>query len=91
MHRPVTAESASSNLVVLAWNKKMSEPLKSNHHLFSCPEIRAKLVEIFGEPKSDEDHRRLHAEVGKCWRAMPQYLIDHELHKKIHSKEKGES
>lgn len=64
----------------------MSEPLQSNHHLFTCGEIRDKLVEIFGEPKTDEEHRRLHEEVGKCWRQMPQYLIDHQLHKKIHSK-----
>jgi len=63
----------------------MSEPLESNHHLFTCGEIRKKLVQIFGEPKTDEDHRRLHAEVGKCWRRMPQYKISHKLHKRIHA------
>lgn len=62
----------------------MNEPEKSKHHLFTCGEIRAKLVQIFGKPVSDEDHLRLHREISKCWRQMPIYLIDHQLHKKIH-------
>lgn len=64
----------------------MGEPLESKHHLFSYYEIRAKLIEIFGEPKSDEDYRKLSEEAKKCKKMMPIYKIDHQLHKSIHGK-----
>lgn len=61
--------------------------MRSDHHLFTMPEIRAKLVQIFGEPKTDEEHRRLHHEMRKCHSQMPVYTIDHKLHERIHRDE----
>lgn len=60
------------------------EPDTSLHHLFTRPEIRAKLVEIFGEPKTMQEQVQLDAEVEKCHGKIPKYRINHNLHKRIH-------
>ncbi len=63
------------------------EPTHSRHHLFSKPEIRAKLIEVFGEPKTPEEHRFIDEETMRVWKKMPKYLIDHQHHKRIHGQE----
>lgn len=63
-----------------------TEPRLSEHHLFTYQEIRAKIVQIFGEPRTDEEHIRIQEETSKAWKQMPKYLIPHELHKRIHGK-----
>lgn len=61
------------------------EPVMSNHHLFTRPEIRAKLIQIYGEPVTEADHRRIQRLVEQCHRRIPTFKIDHALHKSIHS------
>jgi len=70
---------------------KASEPEKSQHHLFTYHEVRQKLVQVFGEPITDQEHRQLHKEIFRVRKLMPKYLIDHELHKRIHKPPQSES
>ena len=60
---------------------------KSKHHLFTYHEIRIKLVEILGEPKTDAEHFALHKEIKRVRKLIPIYKIDDDLHKKIHENE----
>lgn len=64
----------------------IQHPGSSTHHLFTCPEIRAKLVEVFGHPISDNDHEWLHAEVRRIHRQMPTFDIDTDRHREIHKR-----
>lgn len=59
----------------------------SKHHLFTYYEVRKKLVQIWGEPQSSEDHEKLHNEIKCIRKIMPIYEIDNELHIKIHKEE----
>lgn len=67
------------------------QPLKpgtSRHHLFTRPEIRAKLVQIYGEPSTLEDSEWLAREVDRVHRHIPIYPIDQQLHRDIHKQPK---
>jgi protoporphyrinogen oxidase len=57
---------------------------KSKHHLFTYHEIRKKLIQVLGEPVTNEDHVKLQAEIRKVHKKMPVYLIDHDKHMAIH-------
>jgi arginine repressor len=58
----------------------MDEPKVSKHHLFTKEEIREKLKQFM--PEVTESCVR------RVWKEMPVFLIDHELHKKIHGQKK---
>lgn len=68
---------------------ELLKPGKSRHHLFSYPEIRAKLVELHGNPVTDEDHKWLHREVRRIHSKMPIYRLDAEFHRAIHLNDKA--
>lgn len=58
--------------------------MKTKHHLFSHYQVRKALVSVFGEPKTEEEHNRLHAEMRKVRKAMPTYDLNEEQHKRLH-------
>lgn len=66
---------------------KIKKQGPSKHHLFTYHEVRARLVEVFGQPVSDEDHRFLHKEIRKFRNKMPLYGLSYDRHKEIHSQE----
>lgn len=59
----------------------------NKHHLFSRREIRAKLIEILGDPKSDADLNYLKNEINWAHKLIPRYKISKESHRLIHIKE----
>jgi len=61
----------------------------SKHHLFTYYEVRKKLTQIWGEPITEEDHQKIHAEIKRVRKIMPLYEINDELHKKIHKEDGG--
>ena len=65
----------------------MEEPEFSVHHLFTYSEIRAKLVQMWGWPETNEEHTRLQNEMKLIQKIIPKYRIPHSLHKKIHNME----
>jgi len=60
------------------------KPGNSKHHLFTYPEIRAKLVQVYGQPFSDDDHVWLQKETRRLHRQMPTVMIDEDFHKQLH-------
>lgn len=56
----------------------------NNHHIFTHPEIRNKLIEILGEPQTPDDEKYLEAEVKFVWNRIPRYKLDKNKHKVIH-------
>ena len=52
----------------------------NNHHLFNKKEIRDNLVKVVGEPKTDEEHNKLHKLVMKIWKGTPKFKIDEKQH-----------
>lgn len=52
----------------------------NNHHLFNKKEIRNNLLKVFGEPKTQEEHRKLNNIMMKIWNGMPQFKIDEIQH-----------
>ena len=62
------------------------EKMKTKHHLFTKRDVRAKLIEIMGAPKTDIEHTYLSQEVKWAWGMMPKYKIDDVRHRLIHSK-----
>jgi hypothetical protein len=56
----------------------------SKHHLFTYHEVRERLVQIHGKPKTDQDHAWLHTEIKKFRAAMPLYGLCEEFHAEIH-------
>lgn len=63
---------------------KPLHPGNSKHHLFTYHEVRARLVEIHGKPKTEADHEWLHAEIRRFRAAMPLYGLCEEFHRTIH-------
>lgn len=56
----------------------------SKHHLFDYYEVRDKLVELFGNPKNDEEHKILHDRIKQCMNNIPVFVIDEKKHKEVH-------
>lgn len=63
---------------------------ESVHHLFSYFEIRRAVVDIFGDPKSEEEHLDLHKKIKDAFKQMPLYVIKKEHHSQIHTKRKSQ-
>ncbi|MCK4814918.1 hypothetical protein KA005_04035 [bacterium] len=63
---------------------EIKHPGNSRHHLFSYYEIRDKLIEIFGEPKTDEEHIFIQKKTTKIRSRMPLYGLSDEFHQEIH-------
>lgn len=59
---------------------------EDRHHLFSMTEIRIRLMEIFGEPKTLEEKKFLRQETRKVHRNMPLYIIQRSRHEAIHKR-----
>jgi hypothetical protein len=59
---------------------------EDRHHLFSTTEIRIRLMEIFGEPKTKEEKRFLKLETRKVHRGMPVYKLKRSTHEAIHKR-----
>ena len=57
---------------------------KNKHHLFTKYEVRKALIRIFGKPKTDEDHNKLHEEIKWAWVRLPKFKMDMERHRMIH-------
>lgn len=60
---------------------------KNKHHLFTYYEVRDKLVQMWGKPKTDKEHDKIHKEIKRVRKIMPTYLVDIEHHARIHSQE----
>lgn len=54
------------------------------HHIFKIPEVRAKIIEIFGEPKNSQDFILISKEVEWVWKNLPKYRLPMNKHKLIH-------
>ena len=61
---------------------------KSKHHLFTYYEVRKKLIQIFGEPITDEEHIFIQTEIKRVRKMMPLYEIDHNKHMELHKNDK---
>jgi len=62
---------------------------ENRHHIFSIPEIREKMIQIFGEPRTEEDFLLIERETNWAWCSMPRYRLPVIKHRLIHeSKEK---
>lgn len=67
-------------------SKNMKLPDNENrHHLFSYQEIKFNLLQIYGQPITEEEHDIINKEVMKVWRKMPKYRIMKSLHSEIHN------
>ena len=71
---------------MLAINKmQLLEPGNSRHHLFTYHDIRAKLVEVYGEPVTDDDHQWLQKETRRLWKQSPTVMLDSDFHRQLHN------
>jgi len=61
----------------------------SKHHLFSYYEVKAKIVELFGRPKTEKEHEKLHWRIQKCMAQIPVFVILKKQHEKLHKKTKS--
>jgi 5-methylcytosine-specific restriction endonuclease McrA len=61
----------------------------SKHHIFDYYEVRDKLVRLFGEPKTDEEHKILHKRMKKCMDVIPVFIITKEKHSQYHKEIKS--
>ena len=57
---------------------------KNVHHIFTYNEIREKIVEIFGEPETDTEHRFIQQETIWAHKKMPCYKLPIKKHRLIH-------
>lgn len=60
--------------------ERRKNKMENKHHLFNKKEIRDNLVKVFGEPKTDEEHKKLCGIKMKIWKGMPQFKIDEKQH-----------
>lgn len=60
---------------------------EENHHLFTYYEVRRKLVQVFGQPKTQDEHDFLHKEIKRVRAIMPKYKVSHEKHVEIHKQD----
>lgn len=58
----------------------------SKHHLFDYNDVRRKLIELFGEPKDDDEHELLHRRIKKCVDVIPVFVINKKVHDDYHKK-----
>ena len=56
----------------------------NKHHLFKCSEVKKKIIEIFGIPKTDAEHNFIDGETSWAWKRMPCYILPIDKHKLIH-------
>lgn len=69
-------------------NTKVGKNLEENiHHIFTYEEVRKKMVEIFGKPETDLEHKFIQQETFWAWKRMPCYKIPIEKHNLIHIEE----
>jgi len=61
----------------------------SKHHIFDYYEVKEKIVLLFGEPKTDEEHKTLHNRIKKCMDVIPVFVIDRKFHNKYHKEIKS--
>jgi len=71
-------------------DKQQKQIIKSvsevtNHHLFTYNEVREKLIQVFGKPKTDSEHSFISLLTRRIWNRMPKFPIDKEMHKEIHN------
>ncbi len=50
------------------------------HHLFNYYEVRGKLISLFGEPKTNEEHEILSMRCKKVMNNMPVFILDKDKH-----------
>lgn len=62
--------------------------MKTKHHIFTYTEVRHALVDILGEPETEEQHRHIQKEAMKIWKRLPLYELELEDHKNVHKKQK---
>jgi len=62
----------------------LSKDSEDVHHLFSLPEIKERIIEVFGEPKTDADHKLMHERIWQVHISLPKFKIDKELHVNFH-------
>jgi hypothetical protein len=58
----------------------------SRHHLFNYREVKNKIISLFGEPKTDKEHKILSERCRKVMNKMPVFIIDSELHENYERK-----
>ncbi len=54
------------------------------HHIFTYYEVREKIIEIFGEPHTDVEHKLIQQETDWAWKKMPKYKLPVNKHNLIH-------
>lgn len=57
---------------------------KNIHHIFTYNEVRDKIVEIFGEPETDIEHRFIQQETMWAWKKLPCYKMPVTKHNLVH-------
>ena len=63
----------------------IANPGCSKHHLFTYHEIKARLVEVFGDPQCDSDHEFLQDKVKLFHGKMETYGLSFAAHEAIHN------
>lgn len=58
--------------------------MKTTHHLFSLSEIHTRLIEIQGEPRTEEEAQRLRAKAKRLYSGMPVFKLAQRKHTKLH-------
>lgn len=59
---------------------------KKTHHLFSLSEIRIRLVEMLGEPKTAEEKQILEEKAQQMYQAIPVFTLTRGEHRKLHQR-----
>lgn len=72
--------------------RKPVKAIKGNdenaHHIFKIPEVRKKIIEIFGEPTNEFQRRMIENETMWAFNNLPKYVINKGKHGIIHENQK---
>jgi hypothetical protein len=68
-----------------------NETNENKHHIFTISEVRKKVIDIFGEPKTEFEKRMIERETNWAWTNLPKYKMDKGKHKMIHINAKKET
>ena len=58
----------------------------SAHHLFNYHEVRAKIISLFGEPKTDKEFSILDNRCIQCMNNMPCFILNKDKHQEYEIK-----
>jgi len=67
---------------------KQAEKKEDNHHMFKYVEVKDRLIDIFGKPKTQDENEKFSKLCGDTWKKIPKFKIELNKHRSIHKAEK---